>query len=1149
MRLFSEEVKITSSNSPLNILQVKDFSEVFFGVFEVQINENKYVVEKISEENGNPIVSILVEDGDAKAQYPFLLLKGKQEIYFNSESEPVEIFESKIENADEQEDEVIQNIIEECSNVEIIDDKKEQIIKEINKIKREATENSLKILENNKLKKIREIKNESNKKEKALKEYLESAREKLVNEFTNISNKIRKELISDNDYKFEEIRESVDLKIQDIADNLKESLENNFENSSKLIDKSVKKLVKELYETNINPRVDKELNDIALEIVEKVSEIDKNLNNKLNKKADASLLEDVNKEIDAIRDANIELNNSLNKGVQKALSRVGNVDKKIVEISGEFEKISEEFEKKIADTEQEITQYFDEKLSLIKEETLDITDEARSYFQNLIQESRENLLTEIRKIKNEKPVEYILESKKGEPIVKDWDSIEKEWNKKIHDKFENYKTDLRKYVAVYASGGGTNATQYQDGGTINGDLIVKGTISANEYIGLPPLNYLPLSGGTVTGDVSVTGLLSANRIGFNTGAGLTAGVGQLTWNDQDGTLDLGLKGGNVTLQIGQETVARVVNKTGANLLESQYRVVRIRSTAEGGAQGQRLAIVLAQANNDPNSVDTIGLVTENITLNQEGFVTTSGLVRGINTTGSLQGETWLDGDVLYLSPTTPGVLTKVKPQAPNHTVVVGFVVYAHSNQGKIFVKVDNGYEIDELHNVRITSVSANDVLKYNGAAGVWENSNTLTLSALSADRIYTTQLDALSANITVVDIKQYELSGFNVTGNVTINGSVSSQNISAGNIFTNGLPVATPVDPVRTTLTGNGVLSSFAINGAANLINPSALIVAIDGVLQEPSVDYLVNNGTITFTSPLPNGRKAVVISPSNSLIAGQVVPSDGSVTSAKIAGGVSISEPVLTNPIINNGTLSSTINNTAFSLNNEQFVAQVNSRNASTRPVVAYFNDFDGSVAGLSVGGNGTGLLDDSSAAPLCYGIQRISTAGANGDVRSLWHRAAGGMSIIGSRFRACFAIDNTISSDIIIGLGWAASGVFGLSYRSGQDNNAFTFVRANGSTVDSGTYTTLSTQYTPQSGNFNSGKRYIVDFTCINSNNVNLVIQEADWNNNNWITVVSEIVNSPNYWSALRHSFHARVISRTAAIRSLWFDWVSFENSTFQR
>lgn len=509
MRLFSEEVKITSSNSPRNILQVKDFQEVFFGVFEVQINENKYVAEKISEENGNPIVSVVVENGDNTARYPFLLLKGKQEIYFNSESEPVEIFESNITIEEEVEDEEIVEIVEQSfDNIEIIEDKKQEIIEEIKRVKRDAIKKSMEILEQNESRKIQNIKNESKKKEKALAKYLESARENLVDEFTNISEKIKKELIFNNDDKLDEIRESVDLKIKDIADNLNESLKKNFQNSSKLIDKSVKQLVKELYESNINPKVDNELKNIAEEIVDKVSEIDKNLNNKLNQKADVSLIEGVNKELDAIRDANIELNNSLNKGVQKALSRVGNIDKRIVEIS-------EKFDKKITDTEQEIAQYFDEKLSLVKEETLDITDEARKYFFNLIEESRSNLLSEIRKIKDEKPVEYILESKKGEPIVKDWDSIEKDWNKKIHDKFENYKTDLRKYIAVYASGGGTNATQYQDGGTMNGNLTVTGAISASSYLGLvipnPDLSrYLPLSGGTITGNLSVVGSVSSS---------------------------------------------------------------------------------------------------------------------------------------------------------------------------------------------------------------------------------------------------------------------------------------------------------------------------------------------------------------------------------------------------------------------------------------------------------------------------------------------------------------------------------------------------------------------------------------------------------------------------------------------------------------
>ena len=91
----------------------------------------------------------------------------------------------------------------------------------------------------------------------------------------------------------------------------------------------------------------------------------------------------------------------------------------------------------------------------------------------------------------------------------------------------------------------------------------------------------------------------------------------MRWNDSDGTVDLGLKGGNVTLQVGQEQVLRVVNKTATNinLLEANYQAVRVT-----GAQGQRLKVDLAQAINDTLSAETIGLVTETINNNQEGFI-------------------------------------------------------------------------------------------------------------------------------------------------------------------------------------------------------------------------------------------------------------------------------------------------------------------------------------------------------------------------------------------------------------------------------------------------------------------------------------------------------------------------------------------------
>ena len=238
--------------------------------------------------------------------------------------------------------------------------------------------------------------------------------------------------------------------------------------------------------------------------------------------------------------------------------------------------------------------------------------------------------------------------------------------------------------------------------------------------------------------------LKAGQIEFDTTPTGTAGVGVMRWNDSDGTLDLGLKGGNVTLQLGQEQLVRAVNKTATNitLLESDYQAVRVT-----GAQGQRLKVDLAQATNDLLSAETIGLVTETIANNQEGFITISGLVRNINTTGSLQGETWADGDILYLSPTTAGRITNIKPTAPNHLVVIGYVVYAHANNGKIFVKVDNGYELEELHNVTSTNyttpIDSDSVLTYDVTNSLWKR---LTLANLKTE-LTNIRRNAQSSNI------------------------------------------------------------------------------------------------------------------------------------------------------------------------------------------------------------------------------------------------------------------------------------------------------------------------------------------------------------------------------------------------------------------
>jgi hypothetical protein len=235
--------------------------------------------------------------------------------------------------------------------------------------------------------------------------------------------------------------------------------------------------------------------------------------------------------------------------------------------------------------------------------------------------------------------------------------------------------------------------------------------------GATPTLTQVLTAGDSAGSLDITDL---NLLDFDTATTSTAGEGQLVWNDTLGTLNLGLKGGNTISNLGQHLHARVVNKTTplVNLTKAGYEVVIV-----AGATGQRLSVKLAKADNDANSAGTLGIVAENIAGNAEGFICSVGNLTNINTTGSLQGETWADGDSLYLSPTVFGGVTNVKPSAPFHEVRLGYVEYAHAVNGKIYVKIDNGYELDELHNVAINSgtLANRDILQYNSSSLVWEN--------------------------------------------------------------------------------------------------------------------------------------------------------------------------------------------------------------------------------------------------------------------------------------------------------------------------------------------------------------------------------------------------------------------------------------------
>jgi hypothetical protein len=129
-----------------------------------------------------------------------------------------------------------------------------------------------------------------------------------------------------------------------------------------------------------------------------------------------------------------------------------------------------------------------------------------------------------------------------------------------------------------------------------------------------------------------------------------------------------------------------------------------------GATGDHATVKRADNNSDATSSKTIGLVGASITASNNGPVITRGYVDGINlSTG------YTAGDVLWLG--EAGAFTTTKPTAPDHLVFIGVVVRA-TNNGIIYVATQNGYELDELHNVSLPSPASGDFLKYNGSLWV-----------------------------------------------------------------------------------------------------------------------------------------------------------------------------------------------------------------------------------------------------------------------------------------------------------------------------------------------------------------------------------------------------------------------------------------------
>lgn len=143
--------------------------------------------------------------------------------------------------------------------------------------------------------------------------------------------------------------------------------------------------------------------------------------------------------------------------------------------------------------------------------------------------------------------------------------------------------------------------------------------------------------------------------------------------------------------------------------------------------GDRMTVKRAKNTGDATSAQTVGLVlSTSIAAGQKGIIMMQGLLDGLSI---LPTSTWTDGDPVYLGD-TDGSITNIKPYAPNHLVYLGVVTTAsNGSAGRMYVRVQNGYELDELHNVQARTPSLKDTLWYDNTVSPaqWKTSSISTI--------------------------------------------------------------------------------------------------------------------------------------------------------------------------------------------------------------------------------------------------------------------------------------------------------------------------------------------------------------------------------------------------------------------------------------
>ncbi len=176
---------------------------------------------------------------------------------------------------------------------------------------------------------------------------------------------------------------------------------------------------------------------------------------------------------------------------------------------------------------------------------------------------------------------------------------------------------------------------------------------------------------TITGLKTFTNDLKTNKLIFDLTTNEDCAEGEISWDVDNGTIKLGLPGGNVCNQVGQEIVQRVKNTESITIPDGTPIYV-------SGAQGSNILVKIAKAEEQDNCRKTLYVTTEAISAGHFGYATQIGTVNGIQT------STLAEGQEIFVA--VGGGLTSTQPALPNAIVRVG-ICKVPGNNGKIQVDI------------------------------------------------------------------------------------------------------------------------------------------------------------------------------------------------------------------------------------------------------------------------------------------------------------------------------------------------------------------------------------------------------------------------------------------------------------------------------